>query len=174
MRRAGPVVIPEDNLVVRAIVENCRTDNAFTVAGGHQLNFIRGALGAKGEDGTGGGGGGGGDDAFDWATVGNTDLVPNNKLNGDIHTGIQTFSYIDASRAVVLNFNRLDGSTNNGQIILPDFLDATEVWDWSLASNTDRLPINKHGLDVVTGITSVTYDTTTRNLRVRLPQADGG
>ena len=154
VRRAGPVVIPEDNMVVRAIVENCRTDNAFTVAGGHQLNFIRGALGARGADGTGGGGGGGGD--------------------GDTLTGIQTFSYLDATRAIVLNFNRLDGSTNNGQIILPDFLDATEVWDWSLASNTDRLPINKHGLDVVTGITSVTYDTTTRNLRVRLPQADGG
>ena len=154
VRRAGPVVIPEDNLVVRAIVENCRTDNAFTVAGGHQLNFIRGALGARGEDGTGGGGGGGGD--------------------GDTLTGIQNFSYLDATRAIVLNFNRLDGSTNNGQIILPDFLDATEVWDWSLASNTDRLPNNKLGLDVVIGITSVTYDATTRALRVRLPQADGG
>ena len=49
VRRAGPVIIPEDNMVVRALVENCRSDNAFSVAGGHQLNFIRGALGAKGE-----------------------------------------------------------------------------------------------------------------------------
>ena len=60
VRRAGPVIIPEDNMVVRALVENCRSDNAFSVAGGHQLNFIRGALGAKGEPGTGGGGGGSG------------------------------------------------------------------------------------------------------------------
>ena len=80
VRRAGPVIIPEDNMIVRALVENCRSDNAFSVAGGHQLNFIRGALGAKGEPGTGGGGGGSGDDAFDWATVGNTDLVPDAKL----------------------------------------------------------------------------------------------
>ena len=174
VRRAGPVIIPEDNMVVRALVENCRSDNAFSVAGGHQLNFIRGALGAKGEDGTGGGGGGSGDDAFDWATVGDTSLVPDAKLPVEILTGIDSFTYLDATRAIVLNFDRIDGSTNNGQIILPDFLDATEVWDWSLASNADRLPNTKLGLDVVIGITSVTYDTSTRNLRVRLPQADGG
>ena len=100
--------------------------------------------------------------------------MPDAKLPVGILTGIDTFSYIDASRAIVLNFDRIDGSTNNGQIILPDFLDATEVWDWALASNTDRLPNSKLGLDVVIGITSVTYDTSTRNLRVRLPQADGG
>ena len=174
VRRAGPVIIPEDNMVVRALVENCRSDNAFSVAGGHQLNFIRGALGARGADGTGGGGGGSGDDAFDWATVGDTSLVPDAKLPVGILTGIDTFSYIAASRAIVLNFDRIDGSTNNGQIILPDFLDATEVYDWALASNADRLPNSKLGLDVVIGITSVTYDTSTRNLRVRLPQADGG
>ena len=107
-------------------------------------------------------------------TVGDTSLVPDAKLPVGLLTGIDSFSYIDASRAIVLNFNRIDGSTNNGQIILPDFLDATEVWDWALASNSDRLPNSKLGLDVVIGITSVTYDTGTRNLRVRLPQADGG
>ena len=137
VRRAGPVVIPEDNMVVRALVENCRSDNAFSVVGGHQLNFIRGALGAKGED---GGGGGGGDDAFDWATVGDTSKIPDAKFPDTLLTGIDSFTYLDATRAIVLNFDRIDGSTNNGQIILPDFLDATEVYDWALASNADRLP----------------------------------
>ena len=45
---------------------------------------------------------------------------------------------------------------------------------WATVGNTDRMPYDKHGLDVVIGITSVTYDTSTRNLRVRLPQVDGG
>ena len=153
-RRAGVIVIQEDNLVVRAVVENCRSDNAFSVAGGHTLTLIRGALGAMGEpgaDGMGGGGGGddafdwatvgdtslvptdklgtgaasvttylrgdgawgtpaggggGGDDAFAWATVGNTDNVPDAKLPDNLLTGIQDFTYIDATRAVVLNFDR--------------------------------------------------------------------
>ena len=50
----------------------------------------------------------------------------------------------------------------------------TTPFDWATVGNTDRIPYDKHGLDVVTGITSVTYDTGTRNLRVRLPQVDGG
>ena len=45
---------------------------------------------------------------------------------------------------------------------------------WATVGDTSRIPYDKHGLDVVTGITSVTYDTGTRNLRVRLPQVDGG
>ena len=106
--------------------------------------------------------------------LGDTSNVPDDKLPDTLLTGIDSFTYLDATRAIVLNFDRIDGSTNNGQIILPDFLDATEVWDWALASNSDRLPNSKLGLDVVIGITSVTYDTSTRNLRVRLPQADGG
>ena len=48
------------------------------------------------------------------------------------------------------------------------------MWDWSLASNSDRLPNNKIGVDFVTGITSVTYNDTLSRLRVRLPQNDGG
>ena len=48
------------------------------------------------------------------------------------------------------------------------------AFDWATVGNTDRMPYDKHGLDVVIGITSVTYDTSTRNLRVRLPQVDGG
>ena len=51
--RAGVLVVPADNTVVKAIVLNCRNDNSFSVAAGHSLHIIRGALGAAGQDGMG-------------------------------------------------------------------------------------------------------------------------
>ena len=176
VRRFGTLVVPADNTVSKAIVLNCRDDNSFSVAAAHTLSIIRGALGAMGVPGTPGGGGGGtGDDAYDWATEGDTSNVPDDKLPDTLLTGIDSLhlSRRHPRHRLELRPDRRE-STNNGQITLPDFLDATEVWDWALASNADRLPNSKHGLDVVTSITSVTYDTGTRNPRVRLPQADGG
>ena len=53
--RAGILVVPADNTVVKAIVLNCRNDNSFSVAAGHSLHIVRGSLGAAGQDGSGGG-----------------------------------------------------------------------------------------------------------------------
>ena len=53
--RAGILVVPADNTVVKAVVLNCRNDNSFSVAAGHSLHIVRGALGAAGQDGGGGG-----------------------------------------------------------------------------------------------------------------------
>ena len=46
--RTGILVVPADNTVVKAIVLNCRNDNSFSVAAGHSLHIIRGALGSGG------------------------------------------------------------------------------------------------------------------------------
>ena len=175
VRRLGTLVVPADNTVSKAVVLNCRDDNSFSVAAAHTLSIIRGALGAMGLPGTpGGGGGGSGDDAFDWATVGNTDLVPVAKLPVGILTGIQDFTYIAASRAIVLNFDRIDGSTNNGQIILPDFLDATEVYDWAEEGDTSNVPNSKLPGNLVTAIDSFTYEPTSRILQLQLTRLSGG
>ena len=46
----------------------------------------------------GGGGGGGGDDAFDWATVGNTDIIPGPKLPSDLeNVDNSDITYTDAT-----------------------------------------------------------------------------
>ena len=81
------------------------------------------------------GGGGTGDDAFDWATVGNTDNVPDNKLNDLILTRIDGLTYIPASRNIVLTLERLDGTTNIAQVQLPEFLAPATVEPFALTAN---------------------------------------
>ena len=48
VNRAGILVVPADNTVVKAVVLNCRNDNSFSVAAGHSLHIVRGALGSGG------------------------------------------------------------------------------------------------------------------------------
>ena len=81
------------------------------------------------------GGGGSGDDAFPWATEGNTDNVPDNKLNDLILTRIDGFTYIPASRNIVLTLERLDGTTNIAQVQLPEFLAPATVEPFALTAN---------------------------------------
>lgn len=56
VRLVGILVIPNDDMVCKALVSNCRDDNSFTVATGHKLRIIRGALGAAGVPGNDGAG----------------------------------------------------------------------------------------------------------------------
>ena len=82
-----------------------------------------------------GGGGGSGDDAFPWATEGNTDNVPDNKLNDLILTRIDGLTYIPASRNIVLTLERLDGTTNIAQVQIPEFLSPATVEPFALTAN---------------------------------------
>ena len=174
VRRAGPVIIPEDNMVVRALVENCRSDNAFSVAGGHQLNFIRGALGAKGEPGTGGGGGGSGDDAFPWATEGNTDRIPYDKHGLDVVTGITSVTYDLSSRNLRVRLHQNDGGDTFQEAVLPEWLTAAGVADWAEAGDNSDVPNSKLPGTLVTAIDAFTYDVASHAIQLQLTRLSGG
>ena len=253
--RLGILVVPADNTAVKAIVLNCRDDNAFSVATGHSLHIVRGALGARGEDGMGmgggadtndyvdmfaaslagqaltltlgrtgaladlvqtvtlptvtdtdnyvdaftaavfgqsltmtlgrtgtladltqtvtlpsGGGGGGGDDAFDWATVGNTDLVPDPKLPVAV-TGFVSLTHSPTAHTLSLVATRRNAGDFTVVANVPEWITDTDVADWAQDGNGSAIPENKLP-PVATSVSSVVYTTNTRNLQIQLLRTD--
>ena len=114
----------------------------------------------------GGGGGGSGDDAFPWATEGNIDKVPDNKLNDLILTRIDGFTYIPASRNIVLTLERLDGTTNIAQVQIPEFLAPATVEPFALTANPNiTVPAEKLPTHIV-GVVP-TYNDATQSLGIQ-------
>ena len=114
----------------------------------------------------GGGGGGSGDDAFPWATEGNIDKVPDNKLNDLILTRIDGFTYIPASRNIVLTLERLDGTTNIAQVQIPEFLAPATVEPFALTANPNiTVPAEKLPTHIVA--VAPLYDDQTKILGIQ-------
>ena len=84
------------------------------------------------------------DDIFDWAHQGNTDVIPVGKL-GTGTTNQTTVLYGD------------------GAFRVPGFLTTAGVWDWALATNVDRLPIDKIP-SVLRTVNNFAYDAASRQL----------
>ena len=98
------------------------------------------------------GSGGTGDDAYDWATEGNTDLIPNNKLDG-------LLSQIMAGTNITID------DTTSGQITIAASGGGTgdDAYDWATEGNTELIPNSKlDGLltQILAG-TNITIDDST-------------
>ena len=80
-------------------------------------------------------GGGGGDDAYDWATVGNTDRIPRSKSFGNTVVGI---------------------TRGGGQLVFElaggIYLPFDEAYRWATEGNTDRIPEGKMFADTLVGL----------------------
>ena len=117
--------------------------------------------------GAGGGGGGSGDDAFDWATVGNSDQIPVVKmgtglalsttfLQGNGAWGQAAISWAQPGNSNVIPVAKLGGGTpsstkylrGDGSWQTPPsggMGSGDDAFDWATVGNADRIPVAKLG-----------------------------
>ena len=116
---------------------------AFTHGGTYELDIFKQEAIA-----TGGGGGGSGDDAFDWATVGNTDTIPDNKIPSGITRDTELNARIDNT-----DLPDTGGSTTNAPSVASVVKkiaaipsgggSGDDAFDWATVGNTDEIPVAK-------------------------------
>ena len=121
-----------------------------------------------------GGGGGIGDDAFDWATVGNTDRMPYDKHGLDVVIGITSVTYDTGTRNLRVRLPQVDGGDTFQEVVLPEWLTAAGVADWAEDGDNSNVPNSKLPGSLVTAIDAFTYDTTSRILQLQLTRLSGG
>ena len=121
-----------------------------------------------------GGGGGNGDDAFPWATVGNTDRMPYDKHGLDVVTGITSVTYDTSTRNLRVRLPQVDGGDTFQEVVLPEWLTAAGIADWAEDGDNSNVPNSKLPGNLVTAIDSFTYDVSSHTIQLQLTRLSGG
>ena len=121
-----------------------------------------------------GGGGGGGDDAFDWATVGNTDRMPYDKHGLDVVIGITSVTYDTGTRNLRVRLPQVDGGDTFQEVELPEWLTAAGIADWAETGDNSNVPNSKLPGTLVTAIDAFTYDVSSHTIQLQLTRLSGG
>ena len=121
-----------------------------------------------------GGGGGGGDDAFPWATEGNTDRIPYDKHGLDVVIGITSVTYDTSTRNLRVRLPQVDGGDTFQEVELPEWLTAAGIADWAEDGDNSNVPNSKLPGTLVTAIDAFTYDTTSHTIQLQLTRLSGG
>ena len=121
-----------------------------------------------------GGGGGSGDDAFPWATEGNTDRIPYDKHGLDVVIGITSVTYDTSTRNLRVRLPQTDGGDTFQEVVLPEWLTAAGIADWAEDGDNSNVPNSKLPGNLVTAIDSFTYDVPSHTIQLQLTRLSGG